>query len=170
MIDEATQAIEPECLLPMLNGAKQVILVGDHRQLGPVITCRQTAKAGLNKSLFERLVSMGIRPLRLQVQYRMHPELSIFPSNTFYEGTMQNGVTINDRVYDGDFPWPNKNKPMLFLNTYGSEEMSASGTSYLNKLEVCGFGFIEGDLNRENCVSFGEKRNQTESNGNYHAV
>ncbi len=40
LIDEATQAIESECLLPMLKGAKQVILVGDHRQLGPVITCR----------------------------------------------------------------------------------------------------------------------------------
>ena len=86
VIDEATQAIESECLLPMLKGAKQVILVGDHRQLGPVITCREIAKAGLNKSLFERLVQIGIRPIRLQVQYRMHPELSIFPSNTFYEG------------------------------------------------------------------------------------
>ena len=40
LIDEATQAIESECLLPMLKGAKQVILVEDHRQLGPVITCR----------------------------------------------------------------------------------------------------------------------------------
>jgi len=41
LIDEATQAIEPEALLPMLKGAKQVILVGDHRQLGPVIVCRE---------------------------------------------------------------------------------------------------------------------------------
>lgn len=65
LIDEATQAIEPEGLLPLLRGAKQGILVGDHRQLGPVITCRQTAKAGLNRSMFERLVAMGIRPLRL---------------------------------------------------------------------------------------------------------
>lgn len=80
--------MEPECLLPMLKGAKQVILVGDHRQLGPVVLSRDAVKAGLNKSLFERLVSMGIRPIRLQVQYRMHPELSIFPSNTFYEGTL----------------------------------------------------------------------------------
>lgn len=40
LIDEATQAIEPECLLPMVKGAKQVILVGDHLQLGPVVICR----------------------------------------------------------------------------------------------------------------------------------
>ncbi|KAL4460510.1 hypothetical protein ABPG74_000261 [Tetrahymena malaccensis] len=136
LIDEATQAIEPECLLPMLKGAKHVILVGDHRQLGPVVTCRDTAKAGLNKSLFERMVSMGIRPIRLQVQYRMHPDLSIFPSNTFYEGTLQNGVTFNDRQFHGDFPWPNKNKPLMFLNSCGVEEISSSGTSYLNRQET----------------------------------
>eukprot|EP01016_Furgasonia_blochmanni_P039353 TRINITY_DN4879_c0_g7_i1.p1 TRINITY_DN4879_c0_g7~~TRINITY_DN4879_c0_g7_i1.p1 ORF type:complete len:429 (+),score=110.30 TRINITY_DN4879_c0_g7_i1:91-1287(+) len=121
---------------PMLHGAKHVILVGDHRQLGPVITCRQTAKAGLNKSLFERLVAMGIRPVRLQVQYRMHPDLTLFPSNTFYEGTLQNGVTLSDRAYEGDFPWPNKSKPMFFWSLVGPEEISASGTSYLNRTEA----------------------------------
>jgi regulator of nonsense transcripts 1 len=42
-----------------------VILVGDHRQLGPVVLSREAVKAGLNKSLFERLVSMSIRPIRL---------------------------------------------------------------------------------------------------------
>lgn len=51
--------------------------------------------------MFERLVSMGIRPMRLQVQYRMHPELTIFPSNTFYEGTLQNGISQCDRVSEG---------------------------------------------------------------------
>lgn len=50
--------------------------------------------AGLSQSLFERLVVLGIRPIRLQVQYRMHPALSEFPSNLFYDGTLQNGVTV----------------------------------------------------------------------------
>lgn len=50
--------------------------------------------AGLSQSLFERLVVLGIRPIRLQVQYRMHPSLSEFPSNLFYDGTLQNGVTV----------------------------------------------------------------------------
>lgn len=53
----------------------------------------KAAKAGLSQSLFERLVVLGTRPIRLQVQYRMHPALSAFPSNVFYEGTLQNGVT-----------------------------------------------------------------------------
>eukprot|EP01017_Pseudomicrothorax_dubius_P040198 TRINITY_DN6256_c0_g1_i1.p1 TRINITY_DN6256_c0_g1~~TRINITY_DN6256_c0_g1_i1.p1 ORF type:complete len:714 (+),score=172.44 TRINITY_DN6256_c0_g1_i1:912-3053(+) len=137
LIDEATQAVEPESMLPLLKGAKHAILVGDHRQLGPVVACREAARAGLNKSLFERFVALGVRPLRLQVQYRMHPELSVFPSNTFYEGTLQNGVTMSDRHVEVlEFPWPNKNKPMFFWNSLGVEEISASGTSYLNKTEA----------------------------------
>lgn len=112
------------------------MLVGDHRQLGPVITCRETKTAGLDKSLFVRLVSMGIRPVRLQVQYRMHPALTVFPSNTFYEGTLQNGITISDRIYESDFPWPSKTKPMFFFNLLGVEEISASGTSFVNRPEA----------------------------------
>lgn len=41
LIDESTQATEPECLIPIVKGAKQVILVGDHCQLGPVIMCKK---------------------------------------------------------------------------------------------------------------------------------
>jgi len=58
-----------------------------------VIMCKKSANAGFGQSLFERLVLLGNRPLRLQVQYRMHPSLSAFPSNVFYEGSLQNGVT-----------------------------------------------------------------------------
>jgi regulator of nonsense transcripts 1 len=57
----------------LLKSAKQAILVGDYLQLGPVVICRETSKAGLNKCLFERLVLIGHKPIRLQVQYRMHP-------------------------------------------------------------------------------------------------
>ena len=48
LIDEATQATEPETLIPILKGAKHIILVGDHCQLGPVIMCKNASKAGLN--------------------------------------------------------------------------------------------------------------------------
>ncbi|KAJ3192643.1 hypothetical protein HK101_006195 [Irineochytrium annulatum] len=137
LIDEATQAGEPECLIPLVMGAKQAVLVGDHQQLGPVIMNKKAAKAGLSQSLFERLVILGIRPIRLQVQYRMHPCLSEFPSNMFYEGSLQNGVTVADRLRKSvDFPWPVPETPMFFLGSFGQEEVSASGTSYLNRTEV----------------------------------
>ena len=84
----------------MLNirfvSCSQLVLVGDHCQLGPVVMCKKAARAGLSQSLFERLVVLGIRPIRLQVQYRMHPSLSAFPSNIFYEGSLQNGVTAGE--------------------------------------------------------------------------
>jgi regulator of nonsense transcripts 1 len=144
LIDEATQAIEAEALIPIAMGAKQVIFVGDHCQLGPVVMCKAAAKAGLTQSMFERLVLIGTRPIRLQVQYRMHPALSEFPSNMFYEGSLQNGVTEADRQllstpgFAGkeDFPWPVPSKPMFFYSITGMEEISASGTSYLNRTEA----------------------------------
>lgn len=93
MIDESTQATEPEVMVAVVKGVRQLILVGDHCQLGPVVMCKKAGSSGLSQSLFERLVLLGNRPLRLQVQYRMHPALSAFPSNVFYEGSLQNGVT-----------------------------------------------------------------------------
>mmetsp|Transcript_50845 Transcript_50845/g.135731 ORF Transcript_50845/g.135731 Transcript_50845/m.135731 type:complete len:1079 (-) Transcript_50845:507-3743(-) len=137
LVDESTQAAEPECLIPITMGAKQIVLVGDHCQLGPVIMCKKAAKAGLHQSLFERLIFLGIRPVRLEVQYRMHPCLSEFPSQSFYDGSLQNGVTLNDRLYAGiDFPWPRPDMPMFFYNSTGGEEISASSTSYLNRTEA----------------------------------
>eukprot|EP00095_Tigriopus_kingsejongensis_P011513 maker-scaffold33_size549341-snap-gene-0.19 protein:Tk11513 transcript:maker-scaffold33_size549341-snap-gene-0.19-mRNA-1 annotation:"regulator of nonsense transcripts" len=136
LIDESMQATEPECMVPVVLGAKQLILVGDHCQLGPVVMCKKAAKGGLSQSLFERLVVLGIRPLRLEVQYRMHPELSSFPSNFFYDGTLQNGVSGEDRRLAIDFPWPQADKPTFFYASTGQEEIAGSGTSYLNRTEA----------------------------------
>ena len=144
LIDESTQATEPECLIPIVRGARQLVLVGDHCQLGPVVMCKPAAIAGLTQSLFERLVLLGVRPVRLQVQYRMHPALSEFPSNTFYEGTLQNGLTVADRTPPPSrgssavtFPWPQPSHPLIFYNCPGGrEEISSSGTSFINRAEA----------------------------------
>ncbi|TKY90469.1 hypothetical protein EX895_000467 [Sporisorium graminicola] len=137
LVDEATQAAEPECMIPLVMGCKQVVFVGDHLQLGPVIMNKKVARAGASQSLFERLIMLGNRPIRLQVQYRMHPCLSEFPSNMFYEGTLQNGVTAPERLRkDVDFPWPVPSLPMLFFQNLGQEEISSSGTSFLNRTEA----------------------------------
>jgi regulator of nonsense transcripts 1 len=137
LIDEATQATEPEAMIPIVKGAKQVILVGDHCQLGPVVTEAKAARAGLNRSLFERLILLGNRPVRLQVQYRMHPSLAEFPSNTFYEGSLQNGVTEEDReMPEVGFSWPVPERPMFFYASMGLEEHASNGTSLLNRSEA----------------------------------
>jgi len=137
LIDESTQSAEPETLVPMVLGCKQVVLVGDHQQLGPVIMNKKAAHAGLHQSLFERLVILGLAPLRLTVQYRMHPCLSEFPSNMFYEGSLQNAVSAADRIRRNvDFPWPVMDEPMMFWSNLGQEEISSSGTSFLNRTEA----------------------------------
>ena len=67
----------------------------------------------------------------------MHPCLSEFPSNTFYQGSLQNGVGKEDRdeALLHEF-WPNREKPMFFYSSMGREEFAASGTSYLNRVEA----------------------------------
>lgn len=72
--------MEAECLIPIVIGAKQLVLVGDHCQLGPVVLCKKSAKAGLTQSLFERLVLLGIRPVRLQVRFVFH--VLVFRNNS----------------------------------------------------------------------------------------
>src|SRR5690606_38837492 len=82
-------------------------------------------------------VLLGCNPIRLQIQYRMHPCLSEFPSSMFYEGSLHNGVTVQERLRRNvDFPWPVSDAPMRFWSNIGNVEISASGTSYLNRTEA----------------------------------
>ena len=67
-----------------------------------------------NKTLPDRL---NIIYNMLDTQYRMHPHLSYFPSNTFYDGTLQNGITDKDRKVNTQFPWP-QNKPNFFEQNF----------------------------------------------------
>ena len=137
LLDEATQAAEPEALIPITLGASKLVMVGDHCQLGPMVLSKRAAAAGLTQSLFERWIRLGQRPLRLTVQYRMHPALAEFPSNTFYDGALQNGVTVAERTATlPPLDWPVPGKPQMFINVPGAEETSASGTSYLNRSEA----------------------------------
>ena len=66
-----------------------------------------------------------------------HLALSEFPSNTFYEGSLQNGVSADERkVNNLAFAWPVPAVPMFFYCSVGQEEYSASGTSFLNRTEA----------------------------------
>ncbi|EAY17561.1 regulator of nonsense transcripts 1, putative [Trichomonas vaginalis G3] len=138
IIDEATQAVEPEILIPIMHGSKQVCLVGDHMQLGPVVTNPKCVEAGLGNSIVQRLVQLGLRPQRLLTQYRMHPVLSEFPSNTFYDGELMNGIPAEKRTPQQPvFNWPKPSFPLMFYNNVNNEEeISNSGTSYINAFEA----------------------------------
>ena len=92
-------------------------------------------EAGLSQSLFERMVKLGVKPSLLEVQYRMHPSLAQFPSQFFYDESLKNGVSREQRTMDKlkTFPWPVPGLPMLFYNATADEEFAGSGTSYINR-------------------------------------
>jgi hypothetical protein len=68
LVDESTQATKPECLLPMTLSAQQVLLVGDHCQLGPVVMNKQAERCSLSQSLVERMILCGVRRVQLQAR------------------------------------------------------------------------------------------------------
>ena len=85
-IDEAAQATELECLLPMLHHAEKVVLAGDHKQIGPFVRNKSAQAAGLDHTMFERLMPKADSCM-LQWQYRMHHMISEFPSRRFYHAS-----------------------------------------------------------------------------------
>ena len=69
IVDECGMCLEPESLIPIAcSGARQVILIGDHKQLQPIIQDKVARSLGLNVSMFERLSK---RAIMLELQYRM---------------------------------------------------------------------------------------------------
>ena len=130
IIDEATQAFEPESLIPISKASKNIVLVGDQNQLGPnLINDQQLSDIGYGRSLFERLVEIyGKSPIfsLLDTQYRMHPDIADFPNSYFYNGDINNGIK------------PIKRKgvinPVSFIHADGTEEKM--GLSYLNQIEA----------------------------------
>ncbi|CAN6217032.1 unnamed protein product [Urochloa humidicola] len=87
IIDEAGQAIEPSCWIPILQG-KRCILAGDHRQLAPVVLSREAIEGGLGMSLLERASSLHDELLttNLTMQYRMHDSIASWASNEMQLG------------------------------------------------------------------------------------
>lgn len=135
IIDEAGQCIEPECLIPLSRTGGKVVLVGDHMQLSPICNDENAKRAGLEMSLFERLIRSGVHSVRLATQYRMHPSLSSFSSRMFYSGAIQDGVTEDERIGNNlNIPFPNPDHPMLFYHVDGSDRKR--GKSYVNDQEV----------------------------------
>lgn len=136
LIDEAAQAIEPEALIPLTHGAERVVLVGDQKQMGPLIFSLESRRKGFNRSLFGRLIETGLTPKLLNTQYRMHSCLSRFPSAQFYSGQLINGVRDSDRRSPHGVPWPNCDCPKFFCHVEGIEETGSTGMSFLNCAET----------------------------------
>ena len=136
LIDEATQASEPSSLVPIVKGARQLILVGDHRQLPPTVISQNAEDGGLNIPLFERLIDNGIPSHMLTTQYRMHSTIREFPSARFYDNRLEDGCNDSDRPPAAGFLWPDWNKPVAFVPIHGSEIQDPTSSSKSNMDEA----------------------------------
>ena len=136
LVDEAGQATELATLVPLmkLKAESAVALVGDHRQLPPTVTNIEVDVEGFGTSLFERMTSQGVEPHLLNIQYRMHPCIALYPSLAYYGGQIRSGVSGLKRQPPQGISWPLADAPISFLPVVGRE--SSEGTSWTNAAEM----------------------------------
>ena len=131
IIDEAGQALEPACWIPILK-AEKVIFAGDHCQLSPTIKSTEAANKGLHHTLFEKLVTLYPQAVTLlQEQYRMHQSIMGYSSKVFYQDQLKAHVSVAERrLFESD-------KPLSFIDTAGcSFGEKLEGTSVSNPDEA----------------------------------
>jgi senataxin len=125
VIDEAAQSIELSALIPLKYGCSKCILVGDPKQLPPTVLSKVASKYQYEQSLFVRMQANHPRDVHLlDIQYRMHPEISMFPRTAFYDGRLQDGP---DMVKLRARPWHNSEllSPYRFFDVQGMSQSSA---------------------------------------------
>ncbi len=146
-IDEATQAVEPSCLIPMVK-VNKIVMAGDHKQLPPTVASIDAK--GLEYTLFERLLSIyGDKIIHvLNVQYRMNEKIMKFPNMVFYGNEIFTAEDVKN-ITLSDFPLKFKNGediitracnpdlPVVFIDTIGQcpEKTKTGSTSKMNQCE-----------------------------------
>jgi ATP-dependent RNA/DNA helicase IGHMBP2 len=123
-IDEAAQALEPCCWIPIAKG-QRLVLAGDHHQLPPTVKSEKAAREGLRETLFEKCIQRQPQTARmLTVQYRMHAHIMGFSSEKFYGGQLVAHPSVRDAdlaAYDPRFDDPRfaPDLPVEFIDTAG---------------------------------------------------
>ncbi|XP_020216261.1 uncharacterized protein LOC109799987 [Cajanus cajan] len=161
VIDEAAQLKECESNIPLqLPGIRHVVLIGDEKQLPALVKSEISGKAGFGRSLFERLVLLGHEKHLLNVQYRMHPSISLFPNMEFYDKQILDSPSVKGRSYEKHFLHGDMFKFYSFINVaYGQDEFG-EGNSRKNMVEVAVVSEIVLNLYKESA-----SRKQTVSVG-----
>ncbi|UYQ94912.1 AAA domain-containing protein [Chitinophaga horti] len=131
VIDEAGQALEPACWIPVLKGRK-VILAGDHCQLSPTVKSEEAARKGLSTTLLEKCVKAHPEAVvLLEEQYRMHTAIMGYSSAVFYEDKLRAHQSVAGHLLYQD------DTPLNFVDTAGCGfEEVAEGTSTTNPEEA----------------------------------
>ncbi|KAJ3223895.1 hypothetical protein HK099_000556 [Clydaea vesicula] len=149
LIDEASQALEVECWIPILN-SKKLILAGDHLQLPPTIKSRKNEvnnsnyniEESLEFTLFDRLLKIhgtGIKRM-LDTQYRSNEKIMKFSSKTLYDDKLKADISVKNRILtDSQTVTPNDDTtiPLLYIDTMGEMRESEENTS-TNNFSIAG--------------------------------
>ncbi|MEX8547222.1 MAG: AAA domain-containing protein [Mucilaginibacter sp.] len=130
VIDEAGQALEPACWIPILK-AKKVVFAGDHQQLPPTIKSQEAAAQGLSVTLFEKCIRLHPEAVvLLDEQYRMNEAIMGFPSQVFYQDKLKANLTVAKSLLFRE------DAPLTFIDTAGCGfEEKQEGTSVTNPEE-----------------------------------
>lgn len=136
IIDEAAQSIELSALIPLKYGCSKCILVGDPKQLPPTVLSREAARFQYEQSLFVRMQTNHPNDVHLlDTQYRMHPEISLFPSKAFYDGRLLDGPNMANLR---EQPWHESKilGPYRFFDVQGTHQSAPRGHSLINVAEL----------------------------------
>ncbi|KWU45575.1 hypothetical protein RHOSPDRAFT_32881 [Rhodotorula sp. JG-1b] len=148
IIDEAAQSIELSSLIPLKYGCTKCILVGDPLQLPPTVISTVASRSGYNRSLFVRVMERGPQAVHLlSIQYRMHPNISAFPSAAFYQSRLSDGPAMEQKTLQ---PWHANAlfPPYAFLHVDGREQVGRHH-SYSNPTEAATAAAIFDRLRRD---------------------
>lgn len=136
IIDEAAQSIELSALIPLKYGCSKCILVGDPKQLPPTVLSREAARFQYEQSLFVRMQANSPNDVHLlDTQYRMHPEISLFPSTAFYDAKLLDGSGMAELRTR---PWHRSTilGPYRFFDVQGTQQSAPRGHSLINLAEI----------------------------------
>lgn len=131
VIDEAGQALEPACWIPILK-AQKLVLAGDHCQLPPTIKSSEAARNGLSTTLFEKCVDLHPEAVTLlDEQYRMHEHIMGYSAQVFYQNKVKAHTSVaRHSLFDGD-------TSLVFVDTAGCGfDEKLDGTSSTNPEEA----------------------------------
>ena len=136
-IDEAAQALEAACWIPMRK-VSRVVLAGDHCQLPPTVKSIAALKAGLGKTLMERIVENHSDEVSLlKIQYRMNEQIMRFSSDWFYHGQVESAPSVKYRgILDYDIPIEWRQASIDDEGTPPAEEFVGESFGRINKTEA----------------------------------
>ncbi|XP_013049435.3 probable helicase senataxin [Anser cygnoides] len=142
IVDEAGQSCEVETLIPLIHRCNKLILVGDPRQLPPTVKSEKAQDYGYDQSLMARLhrhleeqvqknVLRSLPVVQLTVQYRMHPDICLFPSNYVYGRALKTDKATEENRCSSDWPF----QPYLVFDV-GDGHEERDNESFSNPQEV----------------------------------